>query len=102
MPSINIYVTENILRVRVPYPPEVVGNLLEFAQILWQICMNIEFCPVWLIGVTYFNNHNLMFLFFFVLKIIDCAKVAQRYYFFLEYTRKSTKSQNCNIKSTMQ
>jgi hypothetical protein len=67
VPSVDVNFTEEVLRLRVPNPPEVVSDLLEFAEVLRKICMDVQICPFWLIGVTYFNNHNCNFYSFLYL-----------------------------------
>jgi hypothetical protein len=60
MPSIEVDVTEEVLCIAIPAPPEVVRNLLQFAQPGREGSVYVTLFVEGLIGVTYFYVHKIM------------------------------------------
>ena len=58
MPSVEVNVTEQILRVSVPTPPHIVRDLLQFAQLGRKGSVYVALFPLRLIHITYFYIHN--------------------------------------------
>ena len=57
VPRIVVDVAEDIFGIRIPYPPEVVGNLLQFVQVFGEVGMYRDLGPIRLIGVAYTYYH---------------------------------------------
>ena len=61
---IDLYIefAEQVTGLVVPYPPHIVGNLVQTFQFFGQCCLYGQHLPLRLIGVVYFYLHHLFYL----------------------------------------